>query len=61
VLASKCKQAKKSESIFLLSMSLHRSPAEGVAQIKVCTTTPESGICLSQADFELRDLLASVS
>ena len=59
------KQARNSDSVFLLPKSLYRSPAEGGAQIKavvlqqrvwprlkVCTTAP-----LIPDDFELRDLL----
>ena len=40
-------------------MSLWRSPAEGVAQIKGVYL--DLGLVLSQADLELRDLLALVS
>jgi hypothetical protein len=39
------------ERIFLLPMSLCRSPAEGVAQIKLCATMP-----LIPDDLELGDL-----
>ena len=46
-------QAGEEERIFLLPMSLCRSPAEGVAKIK--------GFILSQADLELGDLLALAS
>ena len=42
-------------------MSLCRSPAEGMPQIKVCTTMLDLGLALTQADLELRDLLALVS
>ena len=44
-------QPGKEEQIFLLPMSLCRSPAEGVTQIKG----------MSEADLELRDILALVS
>jgi len=45
------RQAQK-ETLFLLPMSLCKSPAEGVSQIKGV------GFALSQVTFELRDLLA---
>jgi hypothetical protein len=59
VLASKCKQSKKNETSFF------QCPYVGLQQkvcprLKVCTTMPGSGTCLSQDDLELRDLLASV-
>jgi hypothetical protein len=55
VLASKCKQAKKGEP-FLLPIPSYRPPAQGVAQMCL-----DLKFALSQADLELRDLLASVS
>jgi hypothetical protein len=50
------KASSEEERIFLLPVSLCRSPAEGVAQIK--------GVChhvFIPDDLELRDLLALVS
>jgi hypothetical protein len=50
------------EWIFLLSMSLCRSPAKGVAQIKgVQHNTRIWDLFFSQDDIELRDLFALVS
>ena len=58
MLASKM-QAGEEERIFLLPMSLCRSPAESVAQIKgVYRQCLDLGLVLSQADLEL---FASVS
>jgi hypothetical protein len=55
-------QAGEEEQIFLLPMSSCRPPAEGVAQIKGCVPPClDLGLVLSQADLELRALLASVS
>ena len=50
------KQAVKEERVNLLSMSLRRSPAEGVAQIKGvwCATMPGSGACFVPDDLELK-------
>ena len=50
------KQAKKRESLFLLPMSLCKSPAESVAQIKDVCHHPWMWDLLSPDDLEFRDL-----
>jgi hypothetical protein len=60
VLASKCKQIKKSESSFF-QCSYAGLQKKVWPKLKVCTTMPGLGLVKSQADFELRDLPDVVS
>jgi hypothetical protein len=54
-------KASRRGRVFPLLMSLGRSPAEGVAQIKGVITMPGPGTCIVPNDLELRALLALVS